>query len=198
MLFTVDAIPGLADGSITLTFRTWTRPQAKVGGRYRTGGLLLEVTSVSQISPSSITDAEARRAGSSSAKALRQRLEAQGHDVQVWRVEFKCVGEDDRIARRNDDALGSEKLSKLQARLKRMDDASNTGAWTERTLELIASQPGVVSTRLALRMKMERQAFKINVRKLKELGLTESLEVGYRLSPLGEAFMKARTTSDAE
>ena len=30
--------------------------------------------------------------------------------------------------------------------------------------------------------------FKRNVRKLKELGLTESLEVGYRLSPRGEAY----------
>ena len=57
---------------------------------------------------------------------------------------------------------------------------------------LIAAYPGIVSTRLAQRMKMERQEFKINVRKLKELGLTESLEIGYRLSPLGEAFMKVR------
>ena len=28
--------------------------------------------------------------------------------------------------------------------------------------------------------------------KLKALGLTESLEVGYRLSPLGEAYLSAR------
>jgi hypothetical protein len=192
MLFTSDAIPGLADGTITLTFRTWTRPQAKVGGRYRTGGLLLEVTAVSQVSPAAITDADARRAGSSSANALREQLEAQRHDGQVWRVEFKCVGEDDRIARRNDATLNGEKLAKLQTRLKRMDDSSSTGAWTEKTLELIASHPGVVSTRLAQRMKLERQAFKINVRKLKELGLTESLEIGYRLSPLGEAFLRVQ------
>jgi|KBSMisStaDraftv2_1062788.scaffolds.fasta_scaffold375934_2 hypothetical protein len=192
MLFTSDALPGLADGTITLTFRTWTRAQAKVGGRYRTGGLLLEVIAVSQVSPAAITDADARRAGSSSGNALRERLKAQGHDGRVWRVEFRCVGEDDRIARRNDDALNPESLARLQARLKRMDDASSTGAWTEKTLQLIASEPGVVSTRLAQRMKMERQAFKINVRKLKELGLTESLEIGYRLSPLGEAFMKLR------
>jgi len=192
MLFTSDALPGLADGTITLTFRTWTRAQAKVGGRYRTGGLLLEVIAVSQVSPAEITDADALRAGSSSGNALRERLEAQGHDGRVWRVEFRCVGEDDRIARRNDDALNPESLARLQARLKRMDDASSTGAWTEKTLQLIASEPGVVSTRLAQRMKMERQAFKINVRKLKELGLTESLEIGYRLSPLGEAFMKLR------
>jgi hypothetical protein len=192
MLFTSDAIPGLADGTITLTFRTWTRPQAKVGGRYRTGGLLLEVTAVSQISPAAITDADARRAGSSSASALRERLEAQGHDGQVWRVELKCMGQDDRIARRNDATLNHEKLAKLKTRLKRMDDSSSSGAWTEKTLRLIASHPGVVSTRLAQRMKMERQAFKINVRKLKELGLTESLEIGYRLSPLGEAFFRVQ------
>ena len=153
---------------------------------------MLEVIAVSQVSPAAITDADARRAGSSSANALRERLEAQGHDGRVWRVEFRCVGEDDRIIRRNDATLNDEKLAKLHARLKRMDDASSAGAWTDKTLNLIATYPGVVSTRLAQRMKMERQVFKINVRKLKELGLTESLEIGYRLSPLGEAFMKVR------
>jgi hypothetical protein len=34
--------------------------------------------------------------------------------------------------------------------------------------------------------------FKTNVRKLKALGLTESLEVGYRLSPRGTAWLKTR------
>jgi hypothetical protein len=108
----------------------------------------------------------------------------------VWRVEFRCVGEDDRIARRNDDSLNSEKLEELVVRLERMDKASSTGAWTRQILQLIAAHPGVVSTTLARKMKMERAPFKINVRKLKELGLTESLEIGYRLSPLGEAFLK--------
>lgn len=191
MLFTSDAIPGLADGTITLTFRTWTRPQAKVGGRYRTGGLLLEVTAVSQVSMDSITDRDARRAGRSSSNALREWLETQGHDGMVWRVEFRCLGEDDRVARRNDTALDRAKIERLQARLNRLDSASSIGPWTGKTLQLIATYPGVVSTGLAQRMKMERQPFKLNVRKLKELGLTESLEVGYRLSPLGEAFMRA-------
>jgi hypothetical protein len=149
------------------------------------------VTAVSQVSPDTITDRDARRAGRSSASALREWLAAQGHDDSVWRVEFRCVGEDDRIARRNDSNLDRTKIERLYTRLKRLDSASNAGAWTERTLELIAAHPGIVSTRLAQRMKMERQAFKLNVRKLKELGLTESLEVGYRLSPLGEAFLRA-------
>lgn len=189
MLFTEDAVPDLANGTITLTFRAWSRPHAKVGGRYRTSGLLLEVLAVSQVDPLTITDADARRAGSPSAQVLRQRLEDQGHDGRVWRVEFRCLGPDDRIARRNDDSLDAEKLAKLEARLARMDKSSNTGAWTLKTLELIASHPGVVSTVLARRMKMDRSDFKVNVRKLKELGLTESLEIGYQLSPLGKAFL---------
>ena len=57
------------------------------------------------------------------------------------------------------------------------------------TLGLIRDHPGEVSTKLAARVDRERFAFKADVRKLKALGLTESLEVGYRLSSLGEAFL---------
>jgi hypothetical protein len=191
MLFTKNAISGLAEGTITLTFRTWSRPQVKVGGRYRTWDLLLEVDAVNVVDPDSISDAEARRAGYASAEILRSKLEKQAHAGEVWRVEFRCIGADDRIARRNDAALDDEKLKKLEARLARLDQASSTGAWTGKTLQLIASHPGIVSTTLARQLKMERPAFKLNVRKLKELGLTESLEIGYRLSALGEAFVKA-------
>jgi hypothetical protein len=189
MLFTKDVVSGLADGTITLTFRKWSKPQAKVGGRYRTWGLLLEVDAIRLVDPVSINDADARRAGYASAEVLRRKLEKQGYDGGVWRVEFRCLGADDRIARRNDATIDSEKLGKIEARLNRLDQASNTGAWTRKTLQLIAANPGVVSTTLARHMKMERPAFKINVRKLKELGLTESLEIGYRLSPLGQAFV---------
>jgi hypothetical protein len=191
MLFTADSVPGLADGTITLTFRTWSRPQAKVGGRYRVWGLLLEVDSVERVDPATISDMEARRAGHASAAALRDALEKKGHDGEVWRVEFRCVGADDRIARRNETTLDPEKFANMERRLARLDKASETGAWTRRTLDLIEAYPGVVSTRLAARMNMERPAFKVNVRKLKEMGLTESLEIGYRLSALGEAFIRA-------
>ena len=186
MLFTRDAVLGLADGSITLTFRTWVKPQAKVAGRYRTCGLLLEVGAISRVDPGSITDAGARRAGSMSADELRKKLGKPSPGTRVWRVEFRCLGPDDRIARRNDATLDTEKLTKLKTRVARLDQAK---AWTLKTLELIESKPGVVSTTLARQMNMERPDFKINVRKLKELGLTEGLDVGYQLSPLGKAFL---------
>jgi hypothetical protein len=182
MLFSMDSWPGIADGSITITFRAWTRPQAKVGGRYRIGGMLIEATDVRQVGLSEITDDDARRTGAADRAALLKRL---GTGDAVWRVDFVFVGPDDRIARRND--TSSEDLTDVMAKLSRLD---RTGAWTRQTLQLIERYPGIVSTTLARHANQERPAFKLNVRKLKELGLTESLEIGYRLSPRGEAVLR--------
>ena len=61
MLFSADAWPGIAEGSITVTFRAWTRAQAKVGGHYRVAGMLIEATDVRQVGVDEITDDDARR-----------------------------------------------------------------------------------------------------------------------------------------
>jgi hypothetical protein len=188
MLFSADAWPGLADGSITLTYRTWTRPQAKAGGRYRVAGMLLEALDVTQVRAGDILDAEARRAGAVDAAALMKRMKIIEPDTMVWRVELQFLGRDDRIERREDDALDDEQLAELRARLDRMDRRAGQ-PWTRQTLRLIERYPGIVSTTLARHAKQDRPEFKLNVRKLKELGLTESLDVGYRLSPRGQALL---------
>ena len=182
MLFSASAWPGIADGSITVTFRSWTRAQAKVGGRYRIGGMLIEATDVRQVPIADITDDDARRAGAADREALLSRLA--GSDP-VWRVDFVFVGADDRIVRRNDTSPAD--LDDVIARLSRLDRGR---AWTRTTLQLIDRYPGIVSTTLARHAGQERPAFKLDVRKLKELGLTESLEIGYRLSPRGEAVLR--------
>jgi biotin operon repressor len=91
----------------------------------------------------------------------------------------------------HDTALSAADVDALTKRLQRMDARSPAGPWTFETLTLIAQRPGVVSTELARQIGMERFAFKANVRKLKALGLTVSLETGYRLSPRGKAFLRA-------
>ncbi len=187
MLFDAASWPGLADGSITVTFRTWKRPQAKVGGRYRVAGMLLEATSVAEVAVATLSDAHARAAGTTDRDALIRRL-GQPTPATVWRVDLRYVGPDDRIARRNHDELDADQLSVLRARLERLDRGS---PWTRSTLLLIERYPGVVSTTLARHAGKDRPTFKIDVRKLKELGLTESLDVGYRLSPRGEAVLRA-------
>ncbi len=193
MLFTADAWPGLADGSITLTFRTWTTPQARTGGRYRVAGMLLEAVDVAQVRAGDITDADAARAGAADAAAVLARMKVTDADRPVWRVELRYVGADDRAERRavdQDDTLDAAAIDDLKARLDRMDRRSGK-PWTRQTLRLIERYPGIVSTALARHAGQERMAFKADVRKLKELGLTESLEVGYRLSPRGEAVLRA-------
>lgn len=183
MLFGADAWPGIADGSITVTFRAWTRPQARAGGRYRVAGMLIEATAVRAVAVSEITARDARRAGAADLAALLARL---GDHDPVWRVDFRYVGPDDRIARRTETSTAD--LDEVRARLARLD---RNGKWTTATLRLIERYPGIVSTTLAKHARQERMAFKANVRKLKELGLTESLDTGYRLSPRGEAVLRS-------
>jgi len=185
--FTKNSLPGIVDGSITVTFRGWKKAQAKAGGRHRIWGQLIEVDEVRIVGASDITDAEARRAGEADAATLLKRL-GDAAAGPIFRIAFHHVGDDDRVQRRNVAELDDERRAALQLRLDRMDRASDKGPWTQKTLRLIATYPGVVSTALAKQLNYDRPAFKINVRKLKELGLTESLEIGYRLSPLGRAF----------
>jgi biotin operon repressor len=56
-------------------------------------------------------------------------------------------------------------------------------------LAQIAERPGVVSTLLAETLDWDRADFKLHVRRLKALGLTISLDVGYRISPRGQAYL---------
>jgi hypothetical protein len=179
---------GLADGSITLTFRRWTRPQVKAGGRYVTPAGVLEVEDVREIEPADVTDDDARRAGFADGAEVVGQLRGPeaGH---LYRIAFHHAGEDPRVALREDATLPPAEVDALAARLDRLDRASSHGPWTRATLELIASHPERRAGDLAAMVGREIQPFKTDVRKLKALGLTESLEVGYRLSPRGEALL---------
>jgi hypothetical protein len=64
------------------------------------------------------------------------------------------------------------------------------------TLALIGQRPQVRAPDLAASVGRETAPFKIDVRKLKNLGLTISHPVGYELSPRGLAYL-ARTTRTA-
>lgn len=190
MLFSASAWPGLADGSITVTFRTWTKPQAKVGGRYRVAGMLLEATAVGEVAVSKLTEDHAIAAGEADLTTLLKRLKQPAPDSSVWRVDLRYIGIDDRIERRAIDELTDDDIAALRSRLDRLDRVAST-PWTRTTLRLIEKYPAVVSTELAALTGQERPDFKLNVRKLKEMGLTESLQVGYQLSPRGVALLRA-------
>jgi hypothetical protein len=198
--FSADAWPGIAAGSITVTFRRWKRRQAKVGGRHRVGGLELEIDAVDQVSVGSLRSVDARSAGEPDRDALLDRLrrgaarrgEPLDDDELVWRVAFHVAGRDHRALLAEHDDLAPEELEALVARLDRLDRASHHGPWTTEVLALIGARPGTVSTELAAALGRDRPAFKQDVRKLKALGLTESLDVGYRLSARGRRVLDER------
>ena len=176
-------------GTIDLAFRRWDRPRVVVGTRMRTMVGLIEVTSVDQVAPSRITAAEARRAGAPSLAALRSLLAAKA-DRPVFRVGLRFAGPDPRVALRSA-VPTEEEVAGLTARLARLDAASPIGPWTRQTLEIIDRRPTVRAPDLAAELGRDTPDFKKDVRKLKELGLTESLDIGYRISPRGIAVLDA-------
>jgi hypothetical protein len=189
-LFTKRFWDGLAAGDITVAFRRWKRPTVKAGGTLRSPGGFLAIDSVEIVGEDALDDAQARRAGYGDLAELRKELGTPTADRSLYRVEFHLAGPDPRDVLRGNDTLTDADVAELRARLARLDRVAPK-PWTAATLHAIASQPAVVSTTLAEQLGMERPAFKLNVRKLKALGLTESLDVGYRLSPRGRALLAA-------
>jgi hypothetical protein len=178
----------IAAGRVDVQFRRQRRPTVKAGGRLRTAIGELAIDAVDVVDdPASISDGDARRAGAADADALRAQLDYRGADVgTVYRVALHVAGPDPRVALRDDDALTDDDVAALQRRLAR-------SPWAHDVLALIAANPAVRAPDLAASRGEETAPFKARVRRLKELGLTESLPVGYRLSPRGAAYL-ARVT----
>jgi hypothetical protein len=189
MLFRQDVLRRVAEGDVTLAFRRWRRPTVKAGGTLRTRVGVLAIDSVESIDEDQVTDADARRAGAADREALLAGLRAEG---RLYRVEFRLAGPDPRIALRERSDISPEERAEIDARLARLDAASRHGPWTAAVLELIAERPRTRAPDLAASFDRETAPFKADVRKLKELGLTESLLVGYRLSPRGRAYLSTR------
>jgi len=185
----------IRDGSVTMTFRAWKAAKVVVGNSYRLGpDDAIVVEAVDEVAVGSITPAQARRSGFANVdellamlrKSARSRLTSRS---KVFRVAFRHEQQADPRAERREDASAGA-LDDVQARLERMDRLSRRGPWTTEALQLIAQHPRVAASKLAPRMPRETRAFKADIRKLKELGLTVSHEVGYSLSPRGRAMLR--------
>lgn len=187
MQIRIGTLQGIATGSITVAFRRWDQPRVRIGGTQRTAVGVVEFMSVERVDAADLTEADAHAAGYTDLPAL---IAAQIGDRQLYRVGLRIAGPDPRVALRARSRLSPTGRAEIAARLDRLDRASRRGPWTAAVLDLIAANPGVRAPDLAERMGLETLPFKRDVRKLKELGLTESLEVGYRLSPRGRAFRR--------
>ncbi len=194
MLFERRLQRGLADGSIRVAFRRWRQPQVAGGRRYRSPIGLVAVDAVSVID-GQITLEDAQAAGYASVAELLADLQGPA-DSTIYRLELHATSEaDPRQALASDGLLRQSDVRLLQARLARLDQAQ---PWTKATLTAIQEHPGTRAGDLYARLGWPDLAtFKAHVRKLKELGLTISLRIGYRLSPRGEAYLQAATDASA-
>ena len=187
MLFKQPLWARLADGSVTVAFRRWRRPTVRVGGTLKIPTGVLAIDALTIVDPDEITESDARRAGSESRAELLAALA--GRDGDLYRIDFHYAGLDPRIELRERDELTEHELAELTTRLQRLDARSAHGPWTTEYLQLIEAKPEVRAPDLAAGLGRETQPFKTDVRKLKNLGLTESMRVGYRLAPRGRAYL---------
>ena len=188
MLLRTAALDRIVRGEVSLVFRRWRRPTVRTGGSLRTTLGVLRIVQVDAVEESGVSDADAMSAGYASRAELLEDLGSRAG--QLHRIAVEYAGADPRIALRRQDELSETDADDLLRRLRRLDTRSPTGPWTLRVLAEIEARPGVAARTLAPRLGCEKGWLKPQVRKLKNLGLTISLPVGYELSPRGRAALQ--------
>jgi hypothetical protein len=96
--FSPELRPRVADGSITVSYRLWSRPKVKVGGTYRSSDVVIEVDDIDLLPFSSVTDEDLALTGEPDLESLRRRTAHAGpvhDDTLVYRVEFHVVSRPD-------------------------------------------------------------------------------------------------------
>jgi hypothetical protein len=158
---------------------------------------VVEVDDVRRIRVSDIGEDDARRAGFAGLSELLTYMEGARDEgapppEEVFRIALRHVGDGDREQIAVETELSDTDVEALTEKLKNLDARSETGPWTRRTLTLIQKNPRIAASKLAPKLKLKTLPFKERVRKLKRLGLTQSFEVGYEVSPRGAAFLARR------
>ena len=189
MLIKQKHLEGIKAGSISLAFRKWKKLQVSAGGLVKTSVGVIRIVSTEKTALDKITDSEAQMAGFSAAQPLIQLLESQ-KDGDIYKIEVVFDSEDPRIELGEKANISEEELEELKQALDNLDKFSKIGKWTTKTLIAIQENPKLRAADLAIKAKKEKEWLKLNIRKLKALGLTISHEPGYTLSPLGEEYLK--------
>ena len=180
-------------GEIKVTYRAWQSPRVRIGERYRVGAGSIQVHACAPVAVAEITDADANEAGFADRAALitaaaYRRPEGLAYPDVLYRVVFTYDAVEARPGPERERLTDADALM-LTKKLRAMDERSDVGPWTWATLREIGDNPGLVSSKLAENLRRERFALKGDIRKLKALGLTISLETGYELSPRGQALL---------
>jgi hypothetical protein len=182
MLFQSRFHERIRRGDITCTIRIWQRPRVRVGGTYRLGAGSIRVDRIQEIELDALTPALARRSGFASVVELLK-VAKHGAGERIFLIEFRYLDAPSKPAR-IDRRIESNAVAMISRKLDAMDRRA-AKPWAWETLRAIGRHPGLRAADLAARLGRERLELKRDIRKLKALGLTISLDVGYRLSKSG-------------
>lgn len=188
MIFTSAVASAIADGTVTVAFRRWAKVRVNVGTTITTTAGLVRIDRIERVDVDSIAEEDARAAGAASRARLLSTFRGP-EDMPVFRIEVSFRGADPRVQLSVDTDLDESSVSELDDKLRGMDQRAET-AWTRSYLELVADRPAVRAGDLAESVGSDTASFKLRIRKLKNLGLTHSLETGYRLSPRGMQYLQ--------
>ena len=187
MLFRRETLDGILRGDVALAFRRWKRPTVKTGGRVRTVAGVVRIGAIEIIEAGALTEKDARASGFTSLAALQKMLGPEDSNP-VYRIELDGIEADERAAKRGAAEPSEAEWRDIEARFARWEKSAP--GYFPAILRLIGERPAIAAAVLAATLDVEKLKFKQDVRKLKELGLTESLDVGYRLSPRGEVVLR--------
>jgi hypothetical protein len=193
MLIQQAILNRIAAGEVKLAFRIWQKPTVKPGGTLRTAVGVLQIDEVLPTTWEKVTARDAKLAGFASRAALIAEVD-RGRTGTLYRIKLSLAGPDPRIALRKQAKLGPHEIEELRAALGRLDARSPHGPWTNRVLTAIANHPDLPARELAIIVDIPKQRLKLEVRKLKNLGLTESLHPGYRIAPRGQALLRSMSS----
>ncbi|TCL75023.1 hypothetical protein [Rhizobium sp. BK251] len=195
MLFRKTILDRIETGEITLAFRVWKRPTVRAGGSLRTSVGVLAITELAEVTWAEITQQEFRQAGYASEQEAKAELIPKP-DARLFRIRFHREGNDPRLTLREQDAISNAEMESIGAKLDRLDRTAGL-RWTRPALAIIASNEGLAATQIAARLGLAKDRLKAGLRQVKELGLTESLTTGYRLSPRGHVYLRMAGVPEA-
>ncbi|NNE16455.1 MAG: hypothetical protein HKN51_15850, partial [Saprospiraceae bacterium] len=180
MLIKLTQLKKIKDGKVSLAFRKWNNARVKKGSNIKTAVGLINIIDINKISLKDLSESEAIKAGYDNLEELQNELTSR--EGNLYKISLKYHSEDPRIALRNKSDLTKKDFEELKNKLDRFDKFSKSGDWTLDVLKTISSNPKLKAGELALILGKEKSWLKTNIRKLKNLGLTISHEVGYSIS----------------
>ncbi|MFN4316173.1 MAG: ASCH domain-containing protein [Chitinophagaceae bacterium] len=188
MLFKDAHLKQIKSGTINLAFRKWHKPSVKAGTLIHTSVGLIEVKRITVILETEITETNAIKAGFASRDQLLQTFKRNSNGA-IYRIEIGYYSEDPRIELREQTILSEQEYDTIFQKLKKLDRLSKKGDWTKKVLMAIMEHPNLHAIGISQLTGFDKEWLKLNIRKLKNLGLTISHTVGYELSPKGKVIV---------